>query len=77
MQLGSEHLQWPFPATAPLRLSLCSRGSSKRALFTEEHGHGKIRLRATAHHFPRVALMPSHTAPTKPLTITVITALKV
>ena len=30
-----------------------------------------------AHHFPSVALMPSHTAPTKPLTITVMTALKV
>ena len=30
-----------------------------------------------AHHFPSVALMPSHTAPTKPVTITVMTALKV
>ena len=28
-------------------------------------------------HLPSVALMPSHTAPTKPVTITVMTALKV
>src|SRR3954469_20273514 len=32
---------------------------------------------ATAYHLPSVALMPSHTAPTKPVTITVIIALKV
>jgi GNAT superfamily N-acetyltransferase len=29
------------------------------------------------HHFPSVALTPSHTAPTKPVTMTVITALNV
>src|SRR5216684_7109210 len=30
-----------------------------------------------ADHLPSIALMPSHTAPTKPVTIMVITALKV
>jgi hypothetical protein len=32
---------------------------------------------ATAYHLASVALMPSHTAPTKPVTITVIAALNV
>ena len=37
-----------------------------------------LRLRETQRdHLPSVALMPSHTAPTKPVTITVIAALKV
>jgi hypothetical protein len=32
---------------------------------------------AGANHLPSMTLMPSHTAPTKPATIVVITALKV
>ena len=32
---------------------------------------------AGANHFPSMTLMPSHTAPTNPATIIVITALKV